>query len=184
MLNTLLQFDTQISVFLTGIIPHTHFFDYIFAFLSLKGLAIPIWVVIVAILMVIEEKRNKKFVLVFFVTIAFTALVVSYPLKMIFHRQRPIPNKLYSHVACPTDFSFPSGHAATAFAAATVLAVFDKKRRLFYFTVAVLISYSRIYLQCHYLLDIVGGAIIGVIIALIFLRFVKFNSHPSNASAS
>lgn len=57
--------------------------------------------------------------------------------------------------------SFPSGHASTAFAAATILAAFY--RRLFFlsFVPALCIAWSRIYLGVHFPLDIVGGAMIG-----------------------
>ncbi|MEK7096731.1 MAG: phosphatase PAP2 family protein, partial [Patescibacteria group bacterium] len=66
---------------------------------------------------------------------------------------------------CPKDFSFPSTHAATAFVAAEILAYFNKKRKWFYFAVAILISYSRIYLGCHYFFDVVFGAIIGWLVS-------------------
>ncbi|MFA6513419.1 MAG: phosphatase PAP2 family protein, partial [Patescibacteria group bacterium] len=53
--------------------------------------------------------------------------------------------------------------------AATILAYFDKKRRWFYYIIAVLISYSRIYLGCHYFLDVVAGTILGFVISKIIL---------------
>jgi undecaprenyl-diphosphatase len=70
-------------------------------------------------------------ILAFFITI----FGVEFFLKNFFQRLRPQftnHNQQLTISSCPTDFSFPSGHAATAFAAATVLAYFDKKRRFFY----------------------------------------------------
>lgn len=162
-MNSLLQFDALMTQFLTGLIPHTSFFDFIFSFLSLKGYSIAIWLVIVIALLIFEEKRDKKhhFIGYFLLSFVATAVIVSYPLKMVFHRERPITTASFSQQSCPKDFSFPSGHAATAFAAATFLAVHDKKRRWFYYLVAVLISFSRIYLQCHFFFDVIVGGVIG-----------------------
>lgn len=70
---------------------------------------------------------------------------------------------------CPADFSFPSAHASTAFAAAAVLTYFDRKRRWFYYLVAILISFSRVYLGCHYFLDIFFGALLGYAVSKLVL---------------
>ena len=58
---------------------------------------------------------------------------------------------------------FPSGHTATAFAIATVLALMikNKKWQLLILPAAALVGYSRIYLAQHFLLDVLIGAAIG-----------------------
>ena len=58
---------------------------------------------------------------------------------------------------------FPSGHTATAFAIATVLAIMikNKKWQLLILPAAALVGYSRIYLAQHFLLDVIAGAILG-----------------------
>jgi undecaprenyl-diphosphatase len=131
--------------------------------------------IIVGIVLFMEERRDKKahIVIYFLLSFIISALLVTFVFKNIFQRPRPVPNKQYSSIACPKDYSFPSGHAATAFAAATVLAVIDRKRGKFYFLVAFLISLSRIYLQCHYLLDVMGGGVIGFLIGRGVLLFRK-----------
>lgn len=177
MLHNLLILDTYISSVIAAFIPHTLFFEYFFAFLSLKGYSIVIWAVIVIVLLIVEEKRDKKrnFIAFFLISFILTAALVTFPLKNTFQRQRPVPDKLYSSIACPTDYSFPSGHAATAFAAATMLAAYDKKRRNVYYLVAVLISLSRIYLHCHYLLDVAAGALVGTLISRVVLYVADKN---------
>ncbi len=59
--------------------------------------------------------------------------------------------------------SFPSGHTATAFAIATVLALMlkNKKWQLPLLLIAILVGYSRIYLAQHFLIDVIIGASIG-----------------------
>jgi membrane-associated phospholipid phosphatase len=61
--------------------------------------------------------------------------------------------------------SFPSGHTATAFAAATVcvLMISNKKLQAPFFLAAVLVGFSRIYVGQHFLLDVLVGAFIGVV---------------------
>jgi len=71
---------------------------------------------------------------------------------------------------CPLDFSFPSSHAAFAFSAAVILTSYDKKRWYLYYGIAFLVSFSRIYLGCHYVLDLVLGAIIGFTVSQFILH--------------
>ena len=66
-------------------------------------------------------------------------------------------------VSLANNSSFPSGHTATAFAIATVMALMmkDKTWQLLILIAAVLVGYSRIYLAQHFLLDVIIGALIG-----------------------
>lgn len=58
---------------------------------------------------------------------------------------------------------FPSGHTATAFAIATVLALMakNKKWQLLILPAVALVGYSRIYLAQHFLMDVIAGALLG-----------------------
>jgi len=62
--------------------------------------------------------------------------------------------------------SFPSGHTTMAFALSTVLAESGDSpslgRRLFFYSLASLTAYARMYDQKHWLSDTVAGAAIGV----------------------
>lgn len=180
-----MNLDYFMTNFLAKLIPHNIFFDYLFSFFSLKGSSILIWVLVIILVVIFEErknpgitKRDKKFIILFSAAFLLTFLLSDIILKNIFLRPRPFLSSSIYHLeslTCPTDFSFPSAHAATAFAAATILAFFDKKRKWFYFTVAVLISYSRIYLGCHYFLDIIFGALLGFTISKISLKLITRN---------
>ena len=158
----ILNLDYFLTNFLNKLIPHNILFDYFFSFFSMKGSLILIWTVIIVLLIIFEKKINKKFILKYFLVALVITSIVVFGLKDTVRRARPT-------TVCEKDFSFPSAHAATAFAAAAIFTYFDKKRRWFYYAVAVLISYSRIYLGCHYFLDVISGAIIGYVISQLLL---------------
>ena len=65
------------------------------------------------------------------------------------------------------DYSFPSGHTGTSFAAAVVLFLSYPKKYSFWFLVlAFLIGFSRLYVGVHYPTDVLAGALIGTVIAV------------------
>ena len=182
-----INLDYTLTNFFNQLIPHNIFFDYFFSFFSLKGSSIFIWIIIIIIVILLEEKKNpglsirdKKFLLIFFGSFISTFLIVDIFIKNFFRRPRPylLLQSFHSNIVtgiCPVDFSFPSAHAATAFVAFGVLAHFDKKRKWFYFIVALLISYSRIYLGCHYFFDVVSGALVGYLIGRL-IHHITLNS--------
>ncbi len=63
--------------------------------------------------------------------------------------------------------SFPSGHAAAAFAVATVLAVRFPRARWPILAAAVAIAASRVIRGSHYLTDVAGGTALGCIMGMI-----------------
>ena len=64
--------------------------------------------------------------------------------------------------------SFPSGHTATIFALTTLLAFYFPGRRsgIFFFLIAALTGFSRIYLSQHFPVDVLGGLLTGVLTSL------------------
>jgi membrane-associated phospholipid phosphatase len=81
-------------------------------------------------------------------------------------------------ISIANNAGLPSGHTATAFAIATVVAVMMKHkiRQLPILLAAVLVGYSRMYLAHHFLLDVVTGAFIGSasgILAVYFTQPIK-----------
>lgn len=65
--------------------------------------------------------------------------------------------------------SFPSGHSTSVFTLATMLAIFEKNKKMnvFYLLIAVAVGYSRIYLGQHFLTDVLMGSFLGVTIAIL-----------------
>lgn len=107
---------------------------------------------------------------VFFVTLGAVAIadISAGQLKTVFDEQRP--SSRYAEprplVHAPTDGSFPSGHAATSFAAATVLTLAWPRWWPAFLLLALAIGFSRVYVGVHYPLDVVGGAVLGILVAI------------------
>jgi undecaprenyl-diphosphatase len=124
-----------------------------------------VWLVIAAAL-AIWWRRPWLF---FQVVVAdFAAQLISYGLREGIGRERPpevyaAPKPL---VHVPHDGSFPSGHATTSFACATMLAFSAPRAAPAFFLLAAAIAWSRVYVGVHYPLDVLGGAVLGVLISI------------------
>jgi membrane-associated phospholipid phosphatase len=77
-------------------------------------------------------------------------------------------------------YSFPSGHATTAFALYFSMALIIKNNiiKLLLFIIAFVVSFSRVYLSQHFFEDIYAGAFIGTTVTLIIFLTLKNNNKP------
>ncbi len=76
----------------------------------------------------------------------------------------------------PTDFSYPSGHALIVWAGASSTFYYLKKRYVLLLSIeAALVSVSRVYVGVHWPLDVVGGAVLGAMMAMIAVMIAESN---------
>ena len=75
------------------------------------------------------------------------------------------PSTLHLLVGCGPGKSFPSSHAVNNFAVAVLFSHYYRKAAPWFFLWASLVALSRVAVGVHYPTDIVGGAIIGAIMA-------------------
>jgi membrane-associated phospholipid phosphatase len=86
--------------------------------------------------------------------------------KELFDRARPpLANPTLDVVgALPASASFPSGHAATAFAAAVAVGMVHPRLRRPLLLLAMLVALSRVYLGVHYATDVLVGSALGALL--------------------
>lgn len=67
------------------------------------------------------------------------------------------------------NYSFPSGHTATAFCLAILISLLVRNKIVFFISIAfaLIIAYSRVYLLQHFVVDVAGGAVIGTLVAAV-----------------
>jgi membrane-associated phospholipid phosphatase len=89
--------------------------------------------------------------------------------------------KLISGMYMNEVSSFPSGHSMTAFSLLAFFAFYIRNNyiKFFFCVTAILIAYSRVYLSQHFLMDILGGSLIGVVTVLLVMAYsnisMKYN---------
>ena len=105
---------------------------------------------------------------------AFAADSASFAVKDLVQRARPFDAHPQIHpLYVVHSSSFPAGHAATAFAGATVLAYVVPRLAPLLFLIAAAIGFSRVYVGVHYPTDVLGGAAIGVAVGLVVVLALR-----------
>lgn len=101
------------------------------------------------------------------------SLLINFWLKEIFQTARPLGVALIEQ----GGFAFPSGHAQGSTTLWLMLALLIRKKWMNIFAVImiILVSLSRLYLGVHYPIDIFGGLLIGVLLVLIYDKYLYDN---------
>jgi undecaprenyl-diphosphatase len=158
-MEALLALDQNIFL-LFNHLPHTVFSDEVARFFSGIGTWGAVWIGIVVLFFLREEKKDHTFFLpALFVSIG--ALFSEFVLKALVARPRPTVEMGALIIESAENFSFPSSHALFAFAFAYILSRKEPKYAVGFYILAVCIALSRVYLGVHYPLDIVVGGILG-----------------------
>ncbi len=140
--------------------------DSTMPFITKLGSGAFIW--IVAAFVFLASKKYRMDGLLLIVSLLLCGLIGNIILKPLIARIRPfdVNTAIQLLIAKPTDFSFPSGHTMTSFAAATAIFNANSSMGIAAFILAALIAFSRLYLYVHYPSDIIGGMLIGVLISI------------------
>jgi undecaprenyl-diphosphatase len=87
-------------------------------------------------------------------------------------------------VTLPGTGSLPSGHATVAFACATVLALQVPRLAAPLYALAALIAFSRVYVGVHYPVDILAGAMLGLVVGIATARGGRLLRHVGQREAT
>lgn len=125
-----------------------------------------IWILLTLLILMMPKTRKVGCMMA--AALLGTLLINNILLKNLVARTRPydVIEGLTYIVRRPKEFSFPSGHAGSSFAAACImLRRLPRRYGIPAFVLAVLISLSRLYVGVHYPSDVLFGVISGILIS-------------------
>jgi len=107
------------------------------------------------------------------------SIIVNAGIKSLFRRRRPVvaePRPFPLRI--PLTSSFPSGHATSAFCAATLLADGDPGLAPLYYAAATVVALSRIHVKIHHASDVAGGIVVGLALGRLGRRIAPLEPPP------
>ena len=148
------------------------FAHYFFGVLSMLFILL-----IVCVFLLVKKQKVKSIILALGTGFSALLLVV---LKELFHHARPI-----NELILENDFSYPSGHVliTVVFFGLLLFMNWDnlhKKVKIltisFYILLMGAVSFSRLYLNVHWLSDVIGSIFLGLFLVSIFTYFYSLNN--------
>lgn len=172
-LEVLLRYDEQLFRIINGQW-HNEVLDFILPYWRDKKFWFPFYIALMAFIIYRFRVKGIYLLLALFLTVGIADLVSSKVLKKTVKRVRPcndpaIQDEVILLVGCGKAYSFTSSHATNHFAIGAFLAMtlglyYKRWRWLFYFWAAS-IAFAQVYVGVHYPLDVIVGAILGLLIA-------------------
>ena len=143
-------------------------FDIFMPFITNKNnWKLPI-IALISLLGFFSGPKGKIALVILIISLSFTDAICAQILKPFFERIRPSHLNLEGVNLLTSKggkWSMPSNHAANMFSLAVVLSYFYEKYKAFLITLAILISFSRIYVGVHFPGDVIAGGFIGFFIS-------------------
>ena len=143
-------------------------FDILMPFITNKNnWKLPI-IGLIFVLGFFSGQRGKLTLAILIISLSFTDAICAQILKPFFERIRPSHlniEQINLLISKGGKWSMPSNHAANMFSLAIVLSYFYKKYKPLLLLLAILISFSRVYVGVHFLGDVVVGGCIGFFIS-------------------
>ena len=134
-----------------------------------------VWIILAVVLLIMRKHRQVGVAVA--IALIIDLILCNGILKNIFARTRPcdINTDIVLLIKHPSEYSFPSGHSAASFAAATAV-YFSGAKRLgtICYLLAAVIAYTRLYLYVHFPTDVLGGALAGLLAGFIACKLTKF----------
>ena len=189
MLEYLRHIDQELFLWLNGF--HNSTFDFLMWWISSKELWIPLYLFFIYILFRLYRGGFWLPLIVVLFTVGLADFSSVHFFKDVFERFRPCHEPIIQDLVhtvngkCGGMYGFVSSHAANMFSLATIFWLFIRQKypkSIFYlYGWAALIGYSRIYLGVHYPGDVFGGALLGILTAL--LMYYIYTKLPCSAQS-
>ncbi len=121
------------------------------------------------------KKRGLYYFLMSLLSVALTDASATYLIKKNFERRRPFKVEHVESVlrSRAHGSSFVSNHATNTFGLALFHSSYFPRSKVILFTFAALVAYSRVYNGVHFPIDVVAGALWGLLISYLMLRIAR-----------
>jgi undecaprenyl-diphosphatase len=175
-----MNLDTQLFFFLNSFAGQSRLTDGIIVFFA-NDLAY----ILVALFLIIvwfsaySNRKKIEWLLVTGISSLVARFGVTEIIRYFYHRPRPFITLHVHQLISETSWSFPSGHATFFFAMSTAIFLYNKKWGSFFIVATILMTVSRVIAGVHYPSDIVGGAIIGALVAYATYAVVNKMMNPT-----
>lgn len=158
--------DIQLFQLFNSIAGQSRFLDEVIVSLA-SYLAYLVPVVLLAFVFFSQYSKREKWQLLFVVAVSgiIARFGVTELIRFFYHRPRPFVDLPIHQLLTSNEWSFPSGHAAFFFAFSTAVYLYNKKWGISFFVATILMTVSRVIAGIHYPSDILGGAVIGILVA-------------------
>lgn len=140
----------------------------IYIFIIITTLGEPYIILLLSLILTISIFMYRKPIIAFILALS-TAFFIQWILKTLIHRQRPFEIGLTNTDITTISSSFPSGHTMMFFVLIPIIGQKLPRIKPLFWTLAVLVGFSRVYLGVHYLSDVIAGAFMGYIIGWTFM---------------
>lgn len=150
------------------------FLDFILSKLTIIGEGGICWIIICVIMLFFKRTRKCGFSLA--VCLVVCLILGNCILKPLIARPRPymLNPDLIINVPLSDSYSFPSGHTYSSIGSTVVIWYYLKyKWGVAAMLLALLISFSRIYFQMHFMTDIIGGILLGIVASVVSITFIN-----------
>ncbi len=101
--------------------------------------------------------------------------IITEVVRFFYHYPRPFDVLSFTPLVSESGYSFPSGHAAFFFSLAVVAFYLSHRLGWWYLAFAAINGIARIYVGVHWPLDILGGALVGILCGIAVHALMKPN---------